>query len=195
MNDGQAREIQCFALNQVRCHAASRGLARDLELGRWLAERRYDGAEFSLPELLAAKTTSIAAILPTRECAATIGPILDRLAPLQAAGLVDELLVVDADSADGTAAIAREHGARAVAESALRPELGPGRGKGDAMWRAAAATEAELLVFLDADTVDFDPGFVTGLVFQWQDGKQVVVWPKNIAEGKLKFPAFVKLTQ
>jgi len=39
------------------------------------------------------------------------------------------------------------------------------------------------------------PGFVTGLVFQWQDKKQVVVWPKNIAEGKLKYPSFVKLTQ
>jgi len=39
------------------------------------------------------------------------------------------------------------------------------------------------------------PGFITGLVFQWQDGKQVVVWPKAIAEGKLKFPDFVKLSQ
>jgi branched-chain amino acid transport system substrate-binding protein len=39
------------------------------------------------------------------------------------------------------------------------------------------------------------PGYVTGLVFQWQDGKQVVVWPKKIAEGKLKFPSFVKLSQ
>ncbi|HXF32658.1 MAG TPA: glucosyl-3-phosphoglycerate synthase [Solirubrobacterales bacterium] len=143
---------------------AERGLARDLELGRWLAERRYDGAAFSLPDLLAAKTTSIAAILPTRECAATIGPILERLTPLREAGLVDELLVVDADSADGTAAIALERGARTLLESTLRPELGPGRGKGDAMWRAAAATEAELLVFIDADTVDFDPAFLTGLV-------------------------------
>jgi hypothetical protein len=43
-------------------------------------------------------------------------------------------------------------------------ELGTGRGKGDAMWRAAGATTAELLVFLDADTLDFDPGFLTGLV-------------------------------
>jgi hypothetical protein len=143
---------------------AERGLARDLELGRWLAERRYDGADFSLPRLLAAKTSSIAVVLPTRECAATIGPILDRLAPLREAGLVDELLVVDADSADGTATIARAHGARALLESELRPELGPGRGKGDAMWRAAAATDAELLVFIDADTVDFDPAFLTGLV-------------------------------
>ncbi len=143
---------------------AERGLARDLELARWLAERRYDGRDFSLDELLAAKTTTVAAILPARECAATIGPILDAIAPLRAAGLLDELLVVDADSPDGTAAVAREHGARVVSESAIRPELGPARGKGDAMWRAAGATSAELLVFLDADTVDFDPGFVTGLL-------------------------------
>jgi glucosyl-3-phosphoglycerate synthase len=143
---------------------AERGLARDLELGRWLAERRYDGAAFSPAALVEAKTTSVAVILPTRECAATIGPILDRLAPLREAGLVDEVLVVDADSADGTAALARRHGARAVAESSLRPEVGPGRGKGDAMWRAAGATSAELLVFIDADTVDFDPVFLTGLL-------------------------------
>ena len=36
---------------------ASRGLARDLELGRWLVERRYDGADSRSPALLAAKTT------------------------------------------------------------------------------------------------------------------------------------------
>ena len=39
------------------------------------------------------------------------------------------------------------------------------------------------------------PGAVTGLVFQWQGGKQITVWPKAIAEGKLKFPDFVKLSQ
>lgn len=39
------------------------------------------------------------------------------------------------------------------------------------------------------------PGTVTGLVFQWQNGKQVVVWPKAIAQGKLKYPEFVKLSQ
>ena len=39
------------------------------------------------------------------------------------------------------------------------------------------------------------PGFVTGMVFQWQNGKQVAVWPARIAEGKLAFPAFVKLSQ
>jgi glycosyltransferase involved in cell wall biosynthesis len=143
---------------------AERGLACDLELARWLSERRYDGASFDLDQLLAAKTTTVAAILPARECATTIGPILAAIAPLQAAGLLDELVVVDADSADGTAAVARDHGANVLSESALRPELGLARGKGDAMWRAVGATSAELIVFLDADTTDFVPDFLTGLL-------------------------------
>jgi branched-chain amino acid transport system substrate-binding protein len=37
------------------------------------------------------------------------------------------------------------------------------------------------------------PGFITGLMLQWQDGKQVNVWPKNLAVGKMRFPSFVKL--
>ena len=36
-------------------------------------------------------------------------------------------------------------------------------------------------------------GFITGLMLQWQDGKQVNVWPKKLAVGTMKFPAFVKL--
>ncbi len=37
------------------------------------------------------------------------------------------------------------------------------------------------------------PGYITGLMLQWQDGKQQNMWPKNLAAGELKFPAFVKL--
>jgi branched-chain amino acid transport system substrate-binding protein len=32
-----------------------------------------------------------------------------------------------------------------------------------------------------------------GLMLQWQDGKQVNLWPANVANGKLKFPKFIKL--
>ena len=35
-------------------------------------------------------------------------------------------------------------------------------------------------------------GFITGLMLQWQDGKQVNLWPQDVATGKLKFPAFIK---
>ena len=36
-------------------------------------------------------------------------------------------------------------------------------------------------------------GFITGLMLQWQDGKQVNMWPADLANGKLEFPSFVKI--
>jgi branched-chain amino acid transport system substrate-binding protein len=36
-------------------------------------------------------------------------------------------------------------------------------------------------------------GFITGLMLQWQDGKQVNLWPKDLANGELKFPSFIKV--
>lgn len=143
---------------------AERGLARDLELGRWLATRRYRAADFKLEDLLAAKTGPIAAILPARECAATIGPTIEALSPFRQVGLLDRLLVVDAESGDGTRETATRCGAEVIAESSLCAELGPCRGKGDAMWRAAIEVEADVLVFLDADSRDFRGDFLTGLL-------------------------------
>lgn len=37
-------------------------------------------------------------------------------------------------------------------------------------------------------------GYITGLMLQWQDGKQVNVWPANLANGKMRFPSFIKLS-
>ena len=37
------------------------------------------------------------------------------------------------------------------------------------------------------------PGTITGLMLQWQDGKQVNLWPADVANGKLKFPKFIKV--
>jgi branched-chain amino acid transport system substrate-binding protein len=36
-------------------------------------------------------------------------------------------------------------------------------------------------------------GYITGLMLQWQDGKQVNVWPKELAKAQIRFPSFVKL--
>jgi branched-chain amino acid transport system substrate-binding protein len=30
-------------------------------------------------------------------------------------------------------------------------------------------------------------------MLQWQDGKQVNLWPANVANAKLKFPKFIKV--
>jgi branched-chain amino acid transport system substrate-binding protein len=37
------------------------------------------------------------------------------------------------------------------------------------------------------------PGAITGLMLQWQNGKQTNLWPANIANGKLTFPSFIKV--
>ncbi|GAC1499900.1 MAG: ABC transporter substrate-binding protein [Steroidobacteraceae bacterium] len=36
-------------------------------------------------------------------------------------------------------------------------------------------------------------GYVTGLMLQWHDGKQVNLWPKQLAAGQMVFPEFIKL--
>jgi len=35
-------------------------------------------------------------------------------------------------------------------------------------------------------------GFITGLMLQWQDGKQINMWPAALANGKVEFPSFIK---
>ncbi len=142
--------------------------ARTQELvERWLATRMHRASDFPLARLAklrGAAPGGVSVVLPAREVADTIGPILDALRPLREAGVIDELLVVDADSQDGTARIAADRGARVVQESHLLPEHGPARGKGDALWRSLAAVSGELVVFVDSDTEDFDDRFVRGLL-------------------------------
>ena len=43
-------------------------------------------------------------------------------------------------------------------------------------------------------SIKYGKGLITGLMLQWQGGKQVSVWPKEIAKSELKFPSFVKVT-
>jgi glucosyl-3-phosphoglycerate synthase len=130
----------------------------------WLTRRGYRADDFPLARILRDKRASVSVVLPAREVAETIGPILAALAPLRERGAIDELLVIDAASADGTADVARAHGATVVQESAILPEHGPARGKGDAMWRALSVTRGDLVAFVDADTEGFDARFLLGLI-------------------------------
>jgi branched-chain amino acid transport system substrate-binding protein len=42
-------------------------------------------------------------------------------------------------------------------------------------------------------SIKYGKGLITGLMLQWQDGKQISVWPKEVAKGQLKFPSFIKV--
>jgi glucosyl-3-phosphoglycerate synthase len=124
----------------------------------------FDHSEFEPSALLACKRESVTVCLPTRETAATIGRVVAEIDALRDLGLVDQLIVVDADSADGTAATAHAAGAEVFSEDELMADHGPARGKGDAMWRALSVATGEIVVYLDGDVHDFGSHYVTGLL-------------------------------
>jgi hypothetical protein len=136
----------------------------DLGATNWRARRSFKAEQFPLERLLAAKRDSIAVVLPAREVAATIGAIAECVAELQAAGLIDEALVIDSASADGTAEIAAAAGLAVIQENDIASEFGPAQGKGDAMWRSLRIVQSDIVAYLDADTEGFHAGFLMGLL-------------------------------
>jgi len=94
--------------------------------------------------------------IPARDEVRTIGAIVScvRRHLLEAAGLVDEILVVDDGSRDGTGGEALRHGVAVVG--------GPGLGKGEAM--AATKGRGDYVVYLDEDVENFAAHYVTGLL-------------------------------
>jgi glucosyl-3-phosphoglycerate synthase len=122
----------------------------------------FHHSDFPLEVLLERKRGAVTVVLPAREVADTIAPIVERLQSLD--GLVDQILVIDSASEDGTAEIAARLGADVRQESGLVPELGPVLGKGDAMWRAQAAARGDVIAYLDSDTREFPVHFATGLL-------------------------------
>lgn len=131
---------------------------------RWSRTHTRAHGEFPEDELLAERDLGVSICLPVREEAETIGPIVRELAGLRERGVVDEVVVLDAASEDGTAALAAEAGALVVQQEALLPELGPVLGKGDAMWRALSVLRGEIVCYLDGDSEVFGAHFARGLI-------------------------------
>jgi glucosyl-3-phosphoglycerate synthase len=132
----------------------------------WFEQRSYHHRDFEALERTSydrAEQPSTTLIFPARNVAGTIGTILTTVARLRArTGIPDQVIVVDADSPDGTADIARAHGAEVYSENDLMPGYGPAQGKGDAMWRALSMARGDVVMFADADTIDFEEHFVYG---------------------------------
>lgn len=128
------------------------------------ATHLYAHADFDPTTLVTAKDgRTVSVCIPARNEAATIGPIVEAVtAALTSAGggvpLVDEVVVVDDGSTDGTGAIAAAAGARVVAGATASG------GKGQAMRVALREAEGDLIAFVDGDVTNFGAHFVTGLL-------------------------------
>jgi glucosyl-3-phosphoglycerate synthase len=134
---------------------------------RWAETRSFHHSLYPAARIAterAERSLSVSVCLPARECAETVEPIVSALAELREEGAIDEVVVVDAASPDGTAAVAARAGAAVWQEAELMPSFGPVLGKGDAMWRALSVLNADVVCFLDADTEGFTAHFATGLL-------------------------------
>ena len=108
---------------------------------------------------------TVSVVIPARNEERTVGEVVAAIASLAAGtGLVDELVVMDSDSSDGTAEEAAAAGAAVHRVREVAPHLGGYPGKGEALWKSLLVTEGDLLVFVDADLTHWGPHFVTGLL-------------------------------
>lgn len=118
------------------------------------------------PELVQAKearSLRVSVVLPALDEAPTIGNICHTITRELLGTVVDELIVVDSGSSDGTGEIAAAAGAT-VYDAARLTDFGPVKGKGDCLWRSLTVASGDIVVWLDSDTRDLHKGFVRNLI-------------------------------
>jgi glucosyl-3-phosphoglycerate synthase len=126
-------------------------------------------AEIDVDALLLAKRRGghrISVVLPARDEEATVGVLVRDLVDRWVDGvpLVDEVVVIDSNSRDRTALVARAAGAEVVAAADVLPSHGDRPGKGEALWKSLAATTGDLVVFMDSDLLGDVSHYVPGLL-------------------------------
>ena len=129
--------------------------------------RSFHHEDFSSDDLVTIKAGSTVAVcLPARNEEATIGPIVTEIHRQLVVEhpVVDELVVIDDQSTDETAAVAADAGAQVVSTSDLLPHLAKGPGKGQALWKSLHATTSDLIAWCDADITGFDCRLVRGII-------------------------------
>ncbi|GAA3744202.1 glucosyl-3-phosphoglycerate synthase [Salinactinospora qingdaonensis] len=137
--------------------------------GGWFERRTRAWSDWTVEQLVKAKQqadVSVSLVIPARDEAATVGGIVSRVHTdlVVGAPLLDEIIVMDSDSSDATAERAAHAGATVHRVADVRPDVGHHRGKGEAMWKSLFVASGEIIAFMDADLVEWDTHFVTGIL-------------------------------
>ncbi len=139
----------------------------NLEARHWCQRRSFmiSAGDHGLLQALKG-TTRVSVVIPARDEAPTIGNIVTAIHDAHVLGsqLVDELIVIDSDSRDATAEVARAAGATVHSAAEIRADLGWRPGKGEAMWKSLLVSSGEIVIFIDADLTTFTADYVTGLL-------------------------------
>jgi glucosyl-3-phosphoglycerate synthase len=134
----------------------------------WFARRTFHHSRFADPlalmERKRAAGAAISVCIPTLNEAGTIGDIVRTIRAdlVERVPLVDEVVVMDSRSRDGTPEVAEREGALVYQDQDILPELERHTGKGEALWKSLFVLRGDLILWLDADIEEFHPRFVLG---------------------------------
>jgi len=143
---------------------------RSTSVDEWFANHTFDAGAFSdLAALLALKRAqgvTISLGLPALNEEATIGREIEvlRRTLVEEVPLLDEIVVIDSGSDDGTAGVARHLGVPTYHQAEILPEQGTYHGKGEALWKSLHILRGDLIVWVDTDIRNIHPKFVYGLI-------------------------------
>lgn len=127
--------------------------------------KTFDPSGWNLEAALAAKgDRSVSVCIPCRNEAETIGDLVRMIDQSLLGSLVDEMIVLDDGSTDGTADIAEEAGATVVPVDVVHFFHGSARGKGNALWSSLVASNGDFVVWCDGDITSFTPEWIVRLV-------------------------------
>ncbi len=138
------------------------------EIYRWVRERTFEAVDFALPAAMRGgkrrQGRKVAILLPALNEERTVGQVIETALEVKTAGVADEVILIDSASTDNTVAIAKSYGIPVHLHPAIAPELGSHRGKGEAMFKSAFVTDADILAWVDTDIENITPRFFYGLL-------------------------------
>lgn len=127
--------------------------------------KNFDPTGWNLDAVVEAKRgRTVSVCIPCRNEAETVGDLVRMIDQSLVGTLVDELIVLDDGSSDGTADIATEAGATVVPVDVVHFFHGSARGKGNALWSSLVASQGDVVVWCDGDITSFTPEWIVRLV-------------------------------
>ncbi|BBB90631.1 MAG TPA: glycosyltransferase [Methylomusa anaerophila] len=138
------------------------------EIFKWVRDRTFEADAFSLPALLRSYkkklSVKVAVVLPSLNEEKTVGNVIRTVLEVKKTGVIDEVILVDSMSTDQTVAIARSFDIPVYIHQEIEPDRGSYRGKGEAMFKSAFITDADIIAWVDTDVENIAPHFFYGLL-------------------------------
>ncbi len=141
-----------------------------MDFSEWFLARTFDHNDYTdiskLIELKESQNCTISLCLPTLNEVKTVPQILSNTKSVlvDEYPLLDEVALIDSRSTDGTVESAIDLGIDVFFDDEILVSQGPGKGKGEALWKSLFALKGDIIIWIDSDIKNFHPHFVYGLI-------------------------------